>query len=111
MINRMIHYALYPLWLVYYRVCGGLALGIETDESGAKMLERPTWKYSKKRRQTMDLAIIKKVEGRWIIDRDSNHVFESKDGVFEEGVYQEIEVNKITPLRRHPNDPKQEAGL
>lgn len=53
----------------------------------------------------MYLAIIKKVEGRWIVDADSNHVFESEDGVFTDGAYQEIEVSKITPLRKHPKDP------
>lgn len=53
----------------------------------------------------MYLAIIKKVEGRWVVDVDSNHVFEAKDGVFANGAYQEIRISKITPLRRHPNDP------
>ncbi len=52
----------------------------------------------------MYLAIIKKVEGRWIIDMDSNHIFESDEGVFEDGVYQTLEVYKITPLRQHPNN-------
>lgn len=53
----------------------------------------------------MYLAIIKKVEGRWIVDADSNHVFEPIDGVFADGAYQEIRVSKLTPLRKHPNDP------
>lgn len=53
----------------------------------------------------MDLAIMKKVEGRWIVDADSNHVFEPKDGACEDGAYQEIEVSKMTPLRKHPRDP------
>jgi len=52
----------------------------------------------------MDLAIIKKVEGRWIVDRDSGHIFEGNDGVFADGAYQEIKVTEITPLRKHPND-------
>ena len=52
----------------------------------------------------MSLAIIKKVEGRWIIDTDSNHVFEGTDGVFADGAHQEIKISKITPLKRHPND-------
>ena len=51
-------------------------------------------------------AIIKKVEGRWIVDADSNHIFESKDGAIADGAYQEIEVNKITLLAKHPNDPR-----
>ena len=53
----------------------------------------------------MDLAIIKKVEGRWIIDADSEYKFEQPDGVFADGAYQTIEVGKITPLDRHPQDP------
>lgn len=53
----------------------------------------------------MFLAIIKKVEGRWVVDIDSNHVFETEEGVFADGAYQTIEVSKITPLRQHPKDP------
>ena len=53
----------------------------------------------------MFLVIIKKVEGRWIVDTDSNHIFESEGGVFADGAYQEIKVSKITPLRKHPNNP------
>ncbi|MBA7668034.1 hypothetical protein ES703_76137 [subsurface metagenome] len=53
----------------------------------------------------MYLAIIKKVEGRWIVDADSNHVFEGEGGVFQDGAYQTIEVKTITPLKRHPKDP------
>ena len=60
----------------------------------------------------MYLVIIKKVEGRWIVDRDSNHVFEGNGGAntpsFPDGVYQEIKVSEITPLRKHPNDPSVE---
>lgn len=53
----------------------------------------------------MYLAIIKKVEGRWIIDVDSEHIFEGDDGVFANGAYQEIRVSRITPLKRHPLEP------
>lgn len=50
-------------------------------------------------------AIIKKVEGRWIVDIDSNHIFEGEGGVFADGAYQTIQIAKITPLRKHPNNP------
>lgn len=53
----------------------------------------------------MYLVIVKKVEGRWIIDIDSNHIFEGSDGVFVDGAYQEVEVAQITPIKKHPNDP------
>lgn len=54
----------------------------------------------------MYLAIIKKVEGRWIIDADSEYIFEGEGGVFADGAYQEIKISEITPLRQHPNDPR-----
>ena len=57
----------------------------------------------------MYLAIIKKVEGRWIIDSDSDHLFEEEGGVFADGAYQEIKIVKITPLPKHPNDPTIES--
>jgi hypothetical protein len=53
----------------------------------------------------MYLAIIKKVEGRWIVDIDSNHIFEPEGVVFEDGAYQEIKIARITPLLKHPNEP------
>lgn len=56
----------------------------------------------------MYLAIIKKVEGRWIIDADSNHLFEPKDGAFENGAYQEIGILEINPLPKHPDDPSKD---
>lgn len=53
----------------------------------------------------MKLAIIKKVEGRWIVDTDSTYIFESSGGAFSDGTYQEIEVARITPIARHPKEP------
>ena len=58
----------------------------------------------------MYLAIIKKVEGWWIIDGDSNHIFEGEGGVFEDGAYQELKISKITPLKKHPNDTAIDRG-
>lgn len=59
----------------------------------------------------MYLVIIQKdSHGRWVIDKDSEHILEGNDGVFANGAVQEIEVAKITALKRHPNDPRVDGG-
>ena len=47
-IKRIIHYLLYPMWLVFYNLLNGLSLEIETDESGSRKIERTTFKYEEK---------------------------------------------------------------
>lgn len=56
----------------------------------------------------MLLAIIKKVEGRWIFDIDSNHVIDDYDGegsVFEDGAHCEIRIAEVLPLKKSQKDP------